>query len=262
MLVRVGVEGGRRAVLKRAAALGAPLLVSANSLWNDRKRRFGSGRAYRGFDIALDSGGFVAMKRYGRYRWQVPDYVRLARDMRPTWWAQMDFCCEPEIAGDSATVWARIGKTVQHLHECQRVANSEGVPAPLPVLQGWQPGDYIRGPAYDERFAWPGLVGVGSVCRRHVYGPDGVIAVVEAILQKVPPHVRLHLFGVKSQALAKLTEIFHDRIASVDSMAWNMAARWDCAKAGVPCDSAARAKAMERWYQLQTKQTPQLFLTL
>jgi hypothetical protein len=112
-------------------------LVSANSLWNDRKRRFGSGRAYRGFDIALDSGGFVAMKRYGRYRWQVPDYVRLARDMRPTWWAQMDFCCEPEIAGDSATVWARIGKTVQHLHECD---------TPEPEIAGF----LGRGPTFAE----------------------------------------------------------------------------------------------------------------
>jgi hypothetical protein len=193
------------------------------------------------------------MKRYGRYRWSVRQYVELARQLKPSWWAQMDWCCEPQIAKDNRDVAQRIELTVVHLHECQRIAASENVPRPMPVLQGWKPGDYCRGPAYDEPFEWPELVGIGSVCRRHMNGPDGLFAVMEALNAAVPHHVRFHLFGVKSQAIAKLLEEFPARVASMDSMAWNVEARWQATKAGSR-DKEREARIMAEWYHKQSAQ--------
>lgn len=247
MMIRLGIEGGRRAVINRVKELSAPVLISANSLWDKRTQKFSRGRcdSYAGLDVALDSGGFVAMHRYGGYRWSVADYVKLAGYMRPAWWAQMDFCCEPELAADRESVRNRISMTVAHLEECERVADGENVRAPMPVLQGWRPEDYCRGRIY-EQDQWPELVGVGSVCRRQVHGPDGVMAVVEALDQAVPAHVMFHLFGVKSTALAELLRRFPNRILSMDSMAWNARARWAGASA-----SSARADFMEQWYERQ-----------
>lgn len=264
MKIRIGVDCGRVSILSRAQSLGAPLLVSANSLWNDKRKQFSGWDCYTRFDTALDSGGFVAMKRYGGYRWAIHQYVELARDMRPTWWAQMDFCCEPEIASDRSTVFKRIDCTAEHLHECQSHAHLHGVAPPLPVLQGWHPSDYTQGPIYSPGYQWPDLVGIGSVCRRKVHGTDGIVAVVNALHQKVPDHVRFHLFGVKSQALTKLLDLFPTRIASIDSMAWNMAARWEALHANQPCDAALKADCMERWYirqfELLARESAQLKL--
>ncbi len=114
MIIRVGIEGGRKPVLERARTLGAPLLISANSLWDNRRQRFGRIAQYagKGYDLALDSGGFVAMQKYGGYRWSAVQYAALAKILQPTWWAQMDFCCEPELAAGAAQVASRIDRTV------------------------------------------------------------------------------------------------------------------------------------------------------
>lgn len=251
MKIRIGIEGGRKPVLNAARELGAPILVSANSLWDDRRQRFGGFECYRDHDVALDSGGFVAMKRYGGYRWTVEAYTALAKALRPSWWAQMDFCCEPEIAASHSEIVARIGKTAKHLRACQAAAELSGIPGPMPVLQGWQPEDYCNGPIFDSN-KWPDLVGVGSVCRRAVNGSDGIMAVVSAIDSAIPKHVKLHLFGVKSAALEKLHQNFPDRIASVDSMAWNVQCRWQAYLDNTPCSGEMRAAAAAKWFKRQT----------
>jgi hypothetical protein len=253
MTIRVGVEGGRRPVLACARRLGAPILVSANSLWRPKARKFANYQCYQGHDLALDSGGLVAMKRYGGYRWTVPQYVNLARDLRPTWWAQMDFCCEPEIANERRAVFQRIDWTVSHLNECQRLARECGAADPMPVLQGYKPADYCSGPIYSPGFRWPRLVGIGSVCRRQVHGSDGILAVLAAIDQKVPAHVGFHLFGVKSTALLILCRDFPHRIHSVDSMAWNFDCRQVARKLQIRCDGFMRADFMRDWYLRQLR---------
>lgn len=237
-------------MLARAETLGAPLLVSANSLW--RNGKFGGFNSYLGRDVALDSGGFVAMKRYGGYRWTTDEYAALARTMSPTWWAQMDFCCEPEIASNAAEVHQRIDRTAEHLHRLEDTARTNGQPLPMPVLQGWKPEDYTSGPIYDRE--WPTLVGIGSVCRRNVHGPDGILAVLNALHEKVPPHVKFHLFGVKSQALGLIAKQFPERVESIDSMAWDFASRQDARKAGVPRTGDLRAASMASWYLKQLEE--------
>lgn len=262
MIVRVGIEGGRRACLAKAKELGAPLLVSAGSLWDARRQTFGGWQAYRGFDTALDSGGFVAMRLHGGYRWSVEQYAALAREMAPTWWAQMDFCCEPEIAGSRQEVARRIDRTVEGLNACQEAARAAGASEPMPVLQGWEARDYCQGPIFDPGYRWPGLVGVGSVCRRAMGGSSGVLAIMAALDRAVPQGVRFHLFGVKSQAMRRIAEAWPARVASVDSMAWNVAARWDAIHAGRKCDGDFRALKLGEWYAKQTAETAQQLLNL
>jgi hypothetical protein len=223
-MIRIGIDGNRKHVMARIRDLRAPVLVSANSLWNDALGRFGDGwQAYMGLDVALDSGGFVAMIKYGRFRFGCLDYAQLAAAMQPTWWAQMDYCCEPEIASNPGSVAQRIDMTAKGLENCESAARDTGAIQPMIVLQGWSPDDYCRGPIYDRHFEWPSLVGVGSVCRRNIYGKDGLLAVLAAIDQVLPPHVKLHFFGVKGAALDAIGS--HPRFASMDSSAWNYDAR-------------------------------------
>lgn len=255
-MIRIGIEGKRLPILNRIRSLALPVLVSANSIWNDDKQQFGLvWRNYAGLDVALDSGGFVAMKRYGRYRFSPEQYAALARDMQPTWWAQMDFCCEPEVASNRAEVTKRINRTAEHLRLCRTQAVAFGISEPLIVLQGWKPEDYVSGPAWDGGFEWPNLVGVGSVCRRHLHGDNGLLKVIGVLDRKLPPHVRLHLFGVKGIALRYLAS--HPRFASMDSMAWNMEARHNARRAGVPASNEFRAANIEPWLNRQTPKESQ-----
>ena len=250
--IRIGIDRGRKSAVDKARELGAPILVSANTLWNAKSNRFRVSRAFDGLDLALDSGGFVAMKRYGGYRWTPEQYLGLAQQLRPQWYAQMDFCCEPQIASDRKAVFSRIDATVDHLVELEKLACERDMRMPMPVLQGWEPQDYCSGPIFDRPASlWPRVVGVGSVCRRHVHGPHGILAIVRALDAKCPEHVRFHLFGAKGTALDALVAEFPERIESIDSMAWNYAARWECFHSGGTRDTHADAKVLERWYRAQ-----------
>lgn len=226
MIVRVGIPEHTGHLPRVAAQLGCPALVSAGRGWRDGRLR-APGPALDGLgDVALDSAGFVAMKVHGGYPWSVADYVRVAGSRRWAWWAQMDLCCEPEIAGDRAAVLGRVQGTADLLRTCREEADRVGVVAPMPVLQGWEPDDYARSAESADAAldgAWPSLVGLGSVCRRELLGPAGVFAVVSRLDRVLPPGVRLHLFGQKGEAIAELRDCA--RVASLDSCAWDDRAR-------------------------------------
>lgn len=119
----------------------------------------------------------------------------------------------------------------------------------LGVIQGWYADEYAR--CAEEMFGghWPAVVGVGSVCRRQIHGPDGVLAIVRALDQVMPAESQLHLFGVKSGALAALAPYSH-RVASVDSMAWDAAVRRTMPTGRT---QAIRAEAMAGWHARQVQ---------
>lgn len=198
------------------------------------------------------------------------------------WWSAPDFCCEAEIAANRAEVEARMAATTEAyaetLTELQdwRDQGETGVPDPLPILQGRTPDDYVAsaealadvldrthrctcptGDPDDCPASWhretgglPALVGVGSVCRRPLHGPEGLLAVLDALHAALPEHTRLHLFGVKTAALAHLGA-WGDRVESVDSVAWDRAARWEALKGGLSNDLAHRAAVLRRWFRSQ-----------
>ncbi len=277
--VRVGVPEPNGHLVAMAAAHGLPVLVSAGALWQPKAGRFGCPGLgiWRLADVALDSAGFTAMRHWGGYPWTVARYVEAVTVGRGpirgegglpvpwAWWSQMDLCCEPEIAGDAATVRARVEGTAELLADCRAEVDrwhAEGdheLAYPMPVLQGWHPDDYRRSIDLADAVLggdWPDLVGVGSVCRRQLGGPAGLWRVLDTIEGALPGHVRLHLFGVKSEALEQLT----GRVASVDSMAWDLAARLN--KGGAPSSVVTRGEAMIAWAdrQAERKPPPQLAL--
>lgn len=212
-----------------------------------------STKLFSGASVALDSAGFVAMCRYGGFPWKVADYVRLAASYPWDWYSQMDLCCEPAISTDRSEVRRRQDETVRLLGECRREAESLGIGPPMPVLQGWRPTDYLR--CVEAMGDLPALVGVGSVCRRHLSGPSGLLAVVNRLDRELPKGVYLHLFGVKGSAIAKLAG--HERIHSVDSMAWDFRARFLALESDRAKDIPLRIESMRSWYRRQIESLPQ-----
>lgn len=257
--VRVGVPltGGRLVAAARERRY--PVLFSANAFartYPKGHEREGYFKAFRlpdpgqfaGLDAALDSAGFVAAVQYGDYRWTVEDYFDLVQAHPWAWYASMDYCCEPQIAQDRPLRLLRMAATASMFGRCRREARDRGLPDPMPVLQGWTPAEYAMCADWLPVIEWPELVGIGSVCRRHVHGSDGILAILQAVDAVLPAHVRLHLFGVKSTALDLLAN--HPRVASVDSMAWDVQAR---AERRTGRDMDFRIGHMEAWADRQQR---------
>jgi hypothetical protein len=254
MQIRVGLPLTGGALVAEARQHALPVLFSANAFVR-RARESGRVRfalpaagKYAGMDTALDSAGFVAMSRYNGFDWTVQQYMDLVAANDWTWYAQLDCCCEPEVARDESARILRIAETARLYGACAEEADRRGLKAPMPVLQGWTVEDYRRSAGSLPAAEWPSLVGIGSVCRRNVGGPDGIIAIVDALDRVLPGHVQMHLFGVKGQALDVLHG--HERIYSMDSMSWDMAARrkWPTGRT-----MKKRIGEMHRWRNDQLK---------
>lgn len=283
MIIRVGLPKTTGEFPGALFNLEFPGLISANGLWDQQNKRFREpGFAINDCDIALDSAGYVVMKKWGgNYPWTVQQYVELAGLWSWDWWASMDFCCEPELARDDDEAHFRILNTATHLALCNlqveawRAAGASWLQYPMPVLQGWRPDHYRHSAELTHGTAgvWPSLVGVGSVCARPLRGRNGLEAVLEAIDRDLPPHVRLHLFGVKGKVLNHIQEHprLQSRVHSMDSLAWDFRARkminvrrreqeqqlgfrldkhhplW------LSCSNEVRIEAMREWVHKQTR---------
>ena len=255
-------------LLARARRLQQPVLISANALsrWS-RKRGWREwtgwstrqlGNAAGLHSLCLDSAGFSAMVSYGGYPWSLDDYIRLAAAHPFRWWASLDYCVEHEVAGDRDEVLDRISRTIRANVECRIRADDFGIlPSFMPVIQGRLPSDYERcAEALSLTIERAGLVGVGSMCRRPIHGPEGLMAVVDHLDRTLPPRTRLHLFGVKGEAIPYLTTFSH-RVASIDSQAYGVAARTAARRERrSKCDGLV-ADHMEHWVRMQHRRLRQ-----
>lgn len=249
-------------ILQRARLLQQPVLISANCL--SRWSRANGWPDWRGFrtdmlrnahglaSIDLDSAGFVGSVLYGSVPWTVDQYMALAASYPFRRFASIDWCVEPEIAGDRETVLDRISRTVRANRDCRERALDLGIiDRFMPVIQGRRPDDYLR---CAEALSWslvPGtIVGVGSMCRREISGPEGLVAVIEHLDRHLPTSIRLHAFGVKGSALPYLTPFAH-RLASIDSQAYGIAARHDARRRGVSKTDQLVADHLEHWTRAQ-----------
>jgi len=255
-----------------------PVLVSANALFDHARCTFREvpTNVYD-LDVALDSAGFVAMRHYKRYPWTIRQYVETAVSFPWTWWAQMDACCEPEIAGDRSTVLERVNATARMLELCRddRARLLDNYPEfepiasePMPVLQGWLPDDYRKSIDLADRVLkgkWPRMVGIGSVCRRSLSGPFGLWRILHAVDTALPPGVSVHLFGVKGTALKDIHRF--PRVVSTDSMAFEFEARVRCREERMSKTISARLMCLDSWRErqqrlLRSANEPDLFTAL
>lgn len=254
---------GNSALLARAKALNAHVLISANGL--SRWRKTSGLREWAGWTLAtlanaeglasltLDSAGYTAMIKYRGYPWSIRAYLDLAEAFPFRHFAAPDYCTEHEIADDRETVLERIARTVGAYHECRRQAADRAIGERLmPVLQGRTPEDYER---CAEQFALAEdstqIVGVGSMCRRPVAGRYGLVAVLEHLDKVLPAGIRLHGFGVKGAMLSYVGHLWH-RLASIDSQAYGIAARHDALRRGAVKSDRLVATHMTRWYRRQS----------
>lgn len=281
LVMRVGIphRGGRLAF--HAFNQNYPVMVSANAFWDTSKGKFHIPEATNlsELDFALDSAGYTAMRLWkakgiqpgmaGIFPWTYSQYVELASESGASWWSQPDLCCEPEIARNQEEVNYRIRATATLLEGVLRVVYawqnelaktcSSSVVAnmltpPVPVLQGWNAGDYLHSlelmqSVWERWQPWlapPALIGIGSVCRRSLSHPThGLRAILTALEGNLPAGSRLHLFGVKGTCLAELKML--DWIASADSMGFDLSARIKSHRAGLSNTMEHRSREMTQW---------------
>jgi hypothetical protein len=192
------------------------------------------------------------MVTYRGIPWTVDDYMALAASYPFRRFASLDYCTEAGVAHDREEVLDRLSRTIRANRDCRDRAQDLGIADRLmAVLQGRAPSDYER---CADALAWsmiPGaVVGVGSMCRRHVHGPEGLIAVIEHLDRILPQGVMLHGFGVKGTALSYLKGLEH-RLASIDSQAYGISARRDALKRGLAKTDALVADHLETWATTQ-----------
>ncbi len=178
-------------------------------------------------DWIMDSGAFTEISRHGGYRHDVSSYAAEIRRWagngsgRLLAAAAQDYMCEPFIVKITGLSVADHQRLTIERYDALRAEDTGGVYI-LPVLQGFDPFDYVRHlEAYGDRLAHGAWVGVGSVCKRNG-SPDQVAAVLMAI-KAARPDLLLHGFGLKTTALAH--PFVRSMLHSADSMAWSFAAR-------------------------------------
>lgn len=254
-ILRVGIPTTGGKILRAAREAGYRVLFSTNASMVRNADgevvsvRRPDPRQFAGLNAALDSAGFVAMAKYRGFPWTIEQYLDLVESWPWAWYASWDQCVEPEIASSKIDVFFRLAETCRLLSEVRTRARDRGLPDPMPVVQGCEVDHYRWSLDHLPLASWPPLLGVGSMCRRHVHGPNGILAIVEALDRVLPSGVGLHLFGVKGTALRFLSD--HPRIASVDSMAWDFAARRQ-----VPVGRTAemRIDVMHEWVRRNASQ--------
>ena len=191
-----------------------PLFVSRRRLTDRKTFPVARGR------WCLDSGGFTELNLYHYWTTPVDEFVADVRRFDDEiggmdWAAPMDWMCEPFMV-------EKTGLTVME-HQFMTVRNfihlrEELGMKVIPVLQGWEPDEYLRCWHYYDQLGVDlesePVVGLGSVCRRQNTNVAGQIV---RLLQPL----RLHGFGVKLTGLAN----FGDLLVSSDSMSWSYQAR-------------------------------------
>jgi hypothetical protein len=221
------------------ARLDVPLFVSYLRL-RRRKSAYPPARVR----FAIDSGAFTVHDRLGGWEAAGITPQRFAGDIRrliaelgaPAFVSIQDLMCEPWILEKTGlTIEEHQERTVQSYLTLKEIAPD--VPW-LPVLQGWEVGDYLDCLALYRANGVgrePGeYFGLGSVCRR-----QGTAEAAHIVARLGREGIRLHLFGFKRDGLEKVGNMGH--VASSDSMAWSFRGRM----AGGPCPLTGNASCAD-----------------
>lgn len=190
--------------------------ISINTL---RARRSG----FVANDWILDSGAFTELARYGEYREAPEKYAeqinRWKHNGKMLAAVSQDYMCEPFILRKTGlSIESHQRLTIERYRSLRELTDAYV----LPVLQGYDPSDYVAHIAkYGDLLPLGAWTGVGSICKRNT-NVESVAFVLSAI-KLSRPDLRLHGFGLKSTALAD--SYIRSLLYSADSMAWSFAAR-------------------------------------
>lgn len=195
-------------------------MVSANAI-KTRKSCFPAN------DWLLDSGAFTIINKHGEYPEPVESYAALIRRFAQCGnllaAVAQDYMCEPFVLARTGLTIAEHQRLTIERYKALIACDTGGVTI-MPVLQGYEPADYVAHIRQYGDLLTPGMwVGVGSVCKRNAK-PLTARAVFEAIHDE-RPDLRLHGFGIKITALHDGR--VRDLLWSADSMAWSFAARYE-----------------------------------
>lgn len=162
----------------------------------------------------MDSGAFTFLKERGYFPFTYGKYLRAVARFKPTFWACMDWCCEPSVRQRTKhTVDTHISLTIENGIELIDFDRDSFIM----VVQGWEREDYI---SCCEKIKEQGLItkvmGIGTICGRT--DAKKVHDILKSIKSNLPNWVKIHCFGM-SINLLKYKEIF-DCIDSVDTYAW------------------------------------------
>jgi len=161
----------------------------------------------------LDSGAFGCAFYDGGYTYNCEEYLEIVGKVKPTWWATMDYPCEPTIL-PAMSINERIEKTIENT-QTLRAAPFGGF---LPVIQGWEIEDYLY---CAERMKKENLIqpvmAIGSICRR---GSQAEVVAVVSALQRALPEVKFHAFGTKISTLNYNNGEILNYLESLDTAAW------------------------------------------
>lgn len=178
-------------------------------------------------DWIMDSGAFTEISTHGHYRHGVAEYAAQIRRWGSNGSGRLlaavaqDYMCEAWIVEKTGLSVREHQRLTVERYDALMAEDCGGVYI-LPVLQGFQPQEYVEHlRAYGARLTPGQWVGVGSVCKRNA-DPRQIAAVLLAIKNE-RPDLRLHGFGLKTTALAQpaIRALLH----TADSMAWSYAAR-------------------------------------
>jgi hypothetical protein len=181
-----------------------------------------------GFEVGdwiMDSGAFTTILTHGGY----PEDVSVYAEQIKRWSTNgnllaavaQDYMCEDHMLKLTGHTIPEHQQLTIERYDALLECDVGGIYI-LPVLQGYDPQDYVRHiKMYGERLKIGAWVGVGSVCKRN--GDPRAIENVLLAIKGERPDLRLHGFGLKSTALSSwiVTELLH----TADSMAWSFHAR-------------------------------------
>lgn len=162
----------------------------------------------------MDSGAFTLLRQFGKYPFSYGEYLRSVKKFKPTYFANMDWCCEPDIVkATKLSVLHHISHTVENGRQLIDFDRDKFVM----VLQGWTIRDYFTCIDYVKDYGlFTPVLGVGTMCCRK--NPTEVFNLLKNIKANIPDWCKLHCFGFSIDML-KFKEVY-DLIDSIDTYAW------------------------------------------
>ncbi len=196
------------------------IMVVATAYWDGKKAKFRVRRppADHIKSLAIDSGGFTAHKKWGKYPWSYEQYIefirKMSRDVTLDFCAVMDYACEREVNRSTyETNMSRIEATIENETALRQLAPD------LPWLGVFQ-GNTLQERAWDIKQRQKldlieDEMGIGSICGRSPLISKEVIRFYMSQL----PHVRYHAFGLDIRTFDKADDVFW-AVGSWDSYTW------------------------------------------